>query len=157
MTHNQYIKLFSDFATNHKQINSFSNGKKQEVTSNSSTGAPTNTMWAVLQSANIADNVLSIKYSFLFGELLNKDHSNLDEVLSDQLRIAQDFVATMRLVDYEASFQIEKTTSFTPFQDEMFDNEMGGWEIEITFNSDYTSDTCQVPTSGVPTITGTVN
>ena len=157
MTHNQFIKLFSDFAANHYQINSFSNGQKEEITANSTIGTPTVTMWAIVQSANIDGNVLKIKYSFLFGDIINKDDSNLDEVLSDTLRIAQDFVATMRLTDYEASFQIEKQSAFTPFQDERFDNEMGGWEIDITFNSDYTQDTCQVPTSGTPAITGTSN
>ena len=71
MTHNQYIKLFTDFAANHTMINSFGNGGKMEVTASSAIGTPTMVMWAINQPTTIAGNVQSDKYLFLFGDIVN--------------------------------------------------------------------------------------
>ena len=138
-------------------INGFGNGGKPEVTADSAIGTPTTMMWVVNKETTITGRVQGDKYLILFGDIVNKDYTNLDEVISDTKRIALDFFGTMYQEYYEDFFQVETNGTLTPFEDEIYDNDMAGWEIEITFKQDFLYDNCQVPISSNPTILTTSN
>lgn len=156
MTHNQYIKLFRDIATNHRNINSFNTGDVWEYMANEANTLYPVTMWVVLSDNVISGKMDSPKYTFLIMDAVNKDEGNEDEVLSDTLRIAKDVIAVLRQPYYESYFQINTDITLTDFT-ERFDSEMSGWQFDLIFNQPFTYDSCQANMSSNPTITGTNN
>lgn len=156
MTHNQFIKLFNDIATNHRDINSFGSGDLWEYMANESGVNNPVTLWVMLEPNSIEGKVDRPKYTFLVMDLVNKDESNEDEVLSDTLRIAKDIIAVLRQPYYETFFKIQENITLTDFT-ERFDSEMSGWQFEMTFEQPFLYDSCQANMSSNPTITGTNN
>lgn len=156
MTHNQFIKLFEDISTNHRDINSFGTGDLWEYMANESDTVNPVTMWVMLGDNVIEEKVDRPKYTFLIMDFVNKDETNEDEVLSDTLRIAKDVISVLRQPYYESYFMIQKNITLTDFT-ERFDSEMSGWQFEITFEQPFLYDSCQANISSIPTITGTNN
>lgn len=156
MTHNQFIKLFSDIADNHRDINSFGSGDLWEYMANEGTTWKGIALWVNLMDNTIVDLVDSPKYTFLVMDSVNKDEGNEDEVLSDTLRIAKDIIAVLRQPYYEPYFQIQKNFNLNDFT-EKFDSEVSGWQFDITFNQPFIYDSCQVNITSIPTITGINN
>lgn len=156
MTHNQFIKLFTDISTNHRDINSFGSGDVWEYMANEGDTYKGVTLWVDLGENVIAEKVDSPKYTFLVMDSVNKGEENEDEVLSDTLRIAKDIIAVLRQPYYEAYFQIQKNITLSDFT-EKFDSEVSGWQFDITFNQVFIYDSCQANISSLPTIVGTNN
>jgi hypothetical protein len=76
------------------------------------------------------------------SELLWQD--NEDEVLSDQLMIAQDFISSLTnnpAVDYTLSSSV----SLQRFV-ESRDDRTAGWQATMTFEIPYSHSVCQIPT-----------
>ena len=156
MTHNQFIKLFTDIATNHRDINSFGNGDLWEYMANEEITRDPVVLWIVLNDDSIVGGVESIKYTFVVMDMVNKDNSNLDEVLSDTLRISKDIIAILRQPYYEDYFEIDKNFQLHDFN-EKFDSEFAGWQFDIAFKQPFIYDQCQANISSLPTITGINN
>lgn len=151
LTHNQYIKLFSDIATNHKDIHSFGTGDLWEYMANESDTINPVVMWVLVQPNVVSGGVDSPKYSFIIMDSVDKGEDNEDEVISDTLRIAKDVLAVLRQPYYEAFFQFDQNVTFENFT-ERFDSEMSGWQFDITFKQPFTYDGCQVNMTSFPTI-----
>jgi len=146
-TINIIIKQFEIIATNHLQINSFGIGDNWEIGANEASLTPqfwVNPTDAYMEKEN--DNYQSTVYSFNIKcyDLVNKDETNENEVLSDTLQILQDVIAEFNtnpdMMDLD--IVIDNSLSFLPFT-ERFDSEVSGWEVKIDlkqpFNSCYTS------------------
>jgi len=151
LTHNQYIKLFSDIAIAHRDINSFYTGDLDNYTANESETLNPVTLWVVINDDTIAGKVDSPKYTFVVLDFVNQDSSNLDEVYSDTLRIAKDVLSILRQPYYETFFKIEEAVTFNPFN-EKFDSDVAGWQFELTFNQSFLYDACAANTTGLPSI-----
>lgn len=153
MTHNQFIKLFRDIATAHKDINSFGTGDLWEYMANEEATLLPVTLWVVPKDNAINEFVDKPSYTFLLMDFVNKDESNEDEVLSDTNRIAKDVIAILRQPYYEDFFEIEKSFNLTNFT-ERFDSEVSGWQFDIVFKQPFIYDSCQVNQTGLPLING---
>lgn len=154
MTHNQYIKLFNDLATNHRDINSFGSGDLWEYMANESNVVLPVTMWVIIQPNAVVGGIDSVKYSVVIMDAVDKDEDNEDEVVSDTLRIAKDILAILKQPYYEEFFQIEKNVTFDNFT-ERFDSEMTGWQFDLIFKQPFTYNGCQVNMSNLPNIQNT--
>lgn len=151
LSHNQYIKLFSDIATAHRSINSYHVGDLDNYTANESDALNPVTLWVIVNDDTIEGKVDKPKYSFVVLDYVNQDSSNLDEVLSDTLRISKDVVAMLRQPYYETFFKLEESVTFNPFN-EKFDSDVAGWQFDLIFNQSFLYDACEVNTTGLPTI-----
>lgn len=142
-TINNLVKVFSDIATNHKQINSFGFGDLWEVEASGELKGVA--MWLVLGDAAINNKTLSNKFTILIMDLVNKDETNENEVLSDTLQIAIDVYTLLNDNDID-NYTIVKSPTFAPFT-ERFDNEWAGWTLEVTINQPFLNALCEVPTT----------
>ena len=151
MTHNQFIKLFTDIATNHRDIHSFGSGDLWEYMANEGATLNPVTMWVFVQPNAVVGGVDNPKYSLVIMDAVNKGEDNEDEVLSDTLRIAKDILAVLRQPYYEDFFLFEQNVTFDNFT-ERFDSEMSGWQFDITFKQPFTYNGCQVNMDNLPNI-----
>jgi hypothetical protein len=151
LSHNQYIKLFSDIAIAHRSINSYHVGDLDNYTANQNDALNPVTLWVIVNDDIIEGKVDKPKYSFVVLDYVNQDSSNLDEVLSDTLRISKDVVAMLRQPYYETFFKLEESVTFNPFN-EKFDSDVAGWQFDLIFNQSFLYDACEVNTTGLPSI-----
>lgn len=149
---NQIKKVLEDIATNHKQINSFGFGDIWEYTAKPQVHP---IMWAELKESNITvtEKQLFLSFSLYFMDLVNKDERNETEVLSDQLFTATDVISLLWSQTYEDVFFFGADVQLTPFT-EAHDDEVSGWKCDVTFRIPYLRDTCYIPSSSIPPITG---
>ena len=150
LTHNQFLKLFSDLAIAHKDINSFGAGDLWEYMANENSINPV-TMWVVTDQNGLIGKTDKPKYSFVIMDAVDKGENCENEVVSDTLRIAKDIVALLRQPYYESFFTFEQNITFDNFT-ERFDSEMTGWQFDITFNQPFLYDACVVNIDGLPVI-----
>lgn len=145
-SYNNVIDLFKAISTNHQQIKEFGSGNLSEIEGNTHLFP---LVWATPVDANTRgiDNgstALIYRFRLLCMDLVQKDRSNEQEVLSDTLRILLDFVAKFKK-DYD-DYTIEGEVKFTPFI-ERFGDDVSGWMAEIFIKVSEGLDDCAVPTN----------
>lgn len=151
-TYNQLIKWFSDFAANHYQINYFGNGDFWEaMESNQANHKLFPILWVNPTSSRIEFPYMTTSFTILCMDLVNKDESNENEVLSDMQLIMQDLKSTLDDPSYGNYFQVEKTADMTPFT-EKFSGWVTGWQMNVVIKTKWVKDRCAVPSSGAPSI-----
>lgn len=150
ITHNQIIKLFSDIATNHYQINEFGFGDTWEVGASGKINYPL--MWGTVNPSSVGDNVMLLNYSLYFLDRVKKDEGNENEVLSDQLLIAQDVFSILCSDTYSDYFVMTRSAQFSNFPTEYLDDELSGVKMDVQFRIFYDTNRCQIPQASTPTI-----
>jgi hypothetical protein len=145
ITLNQIIKQFREIATNHKQINTFGFGDLPEIGKEKDIVYPL--MWVLQKSSSIDNNDLRLKYQFFFSDLVHKDLSNNDEVLSDQLLTALDVIAQLQHSAYD--WEYTQGAQLEPFTGKWSD-EVSGWimDCEVVVPSPY--NRCAIPFDPAP-------
>lgn len=144
MTLNQLIQKLNDFATAHQQVHSFGFGDLWEIEASGAKNAVT--MWAnvVNGAVDINGKQSSIDFRVCIMDLVKKDESNENEVLSDTYLIGLDLVAYLNNNSNWDSYTIANNITMTPFT-ERFDNDWSGWIIDFTLTNRFLSDYCQIP------------
>lgn len=135
-TFNQIVDVFKYIADNHVFINSFS-----FVTELHEIAASTDTIYPALivmpEGATTESNLLHYKYNIIVADLVHKDESNENEVLSDTLQTLLDIKAWLTNNQCNG-FTLKKESTITPFT-ERWDDEVSGhvgnFELEI-WNTD---------------------
>lgn len=147
ITLNQDIELFKNFALKHKGINSFYFGDESEADTNVEIVYPF--MNVILQGSSVTDNVVSRKYMIVISDLVNKDISNINQVLSDTERICYDVPSYLRQVrnsGYLGTFRFDPNISLTDFT-ERNDDDVSGHYFDLTISSAVGNDGCNLPIS----------
>jgi hypothetical protein len=139
---NQVKEKLNLFASSHLQVNEFSMKDPLELLNNSESKYVA--MVALFQPSTIQKNIVNLKISVLFMDLVNKDLSNETEVLSDTLQIALDFRAWLDNPDFDDLFIVDDNVPIVPFY-EKGDNECTGWQMEITARISDLKDRCVIP------------
>ena len=144
MTLNQLIQKLNDFATAHQQVHSFGFGDLWEIEASGAKNAVN--MWAnvVNGAVDINGKQSSIDFRVCIMDLVKKDESNENEVLSDIYLIGLDLVAYLNNNSNWDSYTIANNITLTPFT-ERFDNDWSGWIIDFTLTNRFLSDYCQIP------------
>lgn len=145
ITLNQDIELFKNFALKHKGINSFYFGDESEADTNVEIVYPF--MNVILQSSSVTDNVVSRKYMIVISDLVNKDISNINQVLSDTERICYDVPNYLRQVSNSkllGAFKSDMNISLTDFT-ERNDDDVSGHFFDLTISSAMGNDGCNLP------------
>ena len=147
ITLNQDIELFKNFALKHKGINSFYFGDESEADTNVEIVYPF--MNVILQGSSVTDNVVSRKYIIVISDLVNKDISNINQVLSDTERLCYDVPSYLRQVrnsGYLGAFRFDPNISLTDFT-ERNDDDVSGHYFDLTISSAVGNDGCNLPIS----------
>ena len=145
ITLNQDIELFKNFALKHKGINSFYFGDESEADTNVEIVYPF--MNVILQGSSVTDNVVSRKYMIVISDLVNKDISNINQVLSDTERICYDVPSYLRQVrnsGYLGAFRFDPNIALTDFT-ERNDDDVSGHYFDLTISSAVGNDGCNLP------------
>jgi len=145
ITLNQDIELFKNFALKHKGINSFYFGDESEADTNVEIVYPF--MNVILQGSSVTDNVVSRKYMIVISDLVNKDISNINQVLSDTERICYDVPNYLRQVSNSkllGPFKFDANISLTDFT-ERNDDDVSGHFFDLTISSAMGNDGCNLP------------
>lgn len=170
-TLNQVIKRLQTIALNHAQLNpliqtepTFSHfgfgdlWDEGEILTDAGTVITERfpLVWANVQSANVtslgaqANGLVTISMQLLFMDLVHKDTTNQNDVLSDTLQIATDFITELQddteFQTYHYTVDINGTLE--PFT-ERFDEEVSGWSLNITFNIPYSANCLVVPQTSI--------
>lgn len=140
MTLNQIIKQLREIAQKHKQINTFGFGDLPEIGKTNSITYPL--MWVNQQPSTMSDNDLKLRYKIFFCDLVHKDNSNSDEVLSDQLLNALDVVAQLQHPSYEWNYT--QSANLEPFYGK-WDDEVTGWILDCELDLPNTYNRCAIP------------
>lgn len=145
ITLNQDIELFKNFALKHKGINSFYFGDESEADTNVEIVYPF--MNVILQGSSITEGVVSRKYMIVISDLVNKDISNINQVLSDVERLCYDVPSYLRQVrnsGYLGAFKFDANISLTDFT-ERNDDDVAGHFFDLTISSAIGNDGCNLP------------
>ena len=142
MTFNNVIAALENFAANHLMINSFLSGDTWDFQ------AQTNaypSMLAVTYPAVIGSGMTRMSFQIFFSDIANKDRSNVNEIHSDTLQIAQDLFAYLRDNEDELGFSLATDElSLEPFS-ESFDDVLVGWSMLLEIDLPFAGSACNLP------------
>lgn len=136
-------KMLQDIGTTHNQINTTTIGDIFEVDLVESTYP---LFHVSTSTTNFAQHTMTYNFQLIVMDLVSKDESNENDVLSDTLETIGDIIsiiknqtATFQLIpDFETEVAISPNVACEPFT-ERFDNEVSGWtaniSIEVSFNA----------------------
>jgi hypothetical protein len=142
LTLNQTIKLISDIASSHEQINTVFFGDVWEFLAQTDNTYPA--MFYSLTGSSIAAKELTMNFSLFFLDRQLQDESNENDVLSDQLLIAQDIISMLRFPKFD--WEIGDSVNLEFFTENEKDY-LAGVKADITLSFPMLSDRCQVPTN----------
>ena len=141
LTLNQTIKLISDLGSAHEQINTVYFGDVWEFLSQTDNVYPA--MFYTLTGSSISGKQLNLDFSLFFLDRQLQDESNENEVLSDQLLIAQDIISMMRYPKFDWEIGDQVTMEFFTEKEEDY---LAGVKADVTVSFPMLSDRCQGPT-----------
>lgn len=145
LTLNQDIELLEQFAIKHKAINSFYFGNESEADTDIEIVYPF--MNAILQSAVMDKGMVTRTYLIIISDLVNKDLSNLNHVISDTERICWDLPLYMRQVSNSGligSFKVNMNVSVT-HDIARNDDDVASNYFDLTISSPIGNDSCNLP------------
>lgn len=145
LTLNQDIELLSQFAVKHKGVNSFYFGNEAEADTNVEIVYPF--MNAILQNQSIENGIVSRTYLIIISDLVQKDLSNLNHVLSDTERICWDVPLYMRQVSNSGlvgSFKVDMNINVTS-DTSRNDDDVASNYFDLTISSPLGNDACNLP------------
>lgn len=139
MTYNQIITLFRGITNSSKLINSFGTGELWEIEGNIKPGTRYPLIWVVPVSATVTNQTVNRTFTFLCMDMVNKDKSNEQEVLSDTELGLQDFIKVLRM-ESDSYTLLNEPTMF-PFIEE-FGDWCAGWRVDFEIETDFNSNDC---------------
>jgi hypothetical protein len=142
VTLNQLIDKLQTIATNHEQLNSFFFGDIADLGADSPIQYPV--LYADVAPSNFSYKVIGLNLQMMVMDIVKKDLSNENDVLSDCLQIIEDVIIELR--NPSEIFLIQDSISLTPFSDSQGD-EVSGWTANITISIPSNYNSCAVPSN----------
>ena len=100
------------------------------------------------ETATYDTSSLTYTFQFIVMDLVKKDESNEEEVLSDMLQVIGDVLSVLLNTDFDDDFldfrqviQIQQNITCEPFT-ERFDNEVTGWTAGINIVVEFNASAC---------------
>lgn len=147
-TLNNIIQFQQDFATNHRQINSFIFAPTSEFDSLEQIKYPL--LLVDVESCSQKEQEENFIFRVIICDQIKPDLRNEQDVLSDCKLMLNDFVAYFRQTKFSEYFSIETDFSSDCFT-KGFADDVAGWDCKITFKKYLDLDLCGIPMAGVPT------
>jgi len=149
-TVNQLISVFKDIAKRHYQINGFGIGDNWEIGASEAKMHPV--LWinpiaaSMPESENVGYKTFEIDFEVRVFDLVNKDESNENDVLSDTIDTLKDIITEFKGHPYYVNSQLNivNDIDFDPFTEE-FDEEVSGWVAELSLKTPVLTSWCGLP------------
>lgn len=151
-TLNQHIKLFSDFATNHKQVNSFGFGDAwewYEKLKGDGEKLVYPSMFVAPGNSVLQEGLHYREYTFFFCDLLRHAEQNENDALSDMELVALDFI-TFLVKGSVGAQSGAKNATLTPFTERGTDYVVG-YEVTIQLRQQFEYEDCAIPMTTIDT------
>lgn len=140
-TLNQIVESLKDIGSKHAQINTVKYGDFQNFLDDKDIKYPL--MFISYPTPSISGKELTYRFSFLFADLVLKEMSNVEEVISDQMEIALDVYSL--LSDNKHPWQYPTAASFEQIFDDSTPEWLGGCSMNVAITIPFAYDRCQVP------------
>jgi hypothetical protein len=147
LTLNQDIELLKNFALKHKGINSFYFGNESESDTEINIEYPF--MNAILQNQSLENGLVTRTYLIIMSDLVQKDKSNINHVLSDTERLCWDLPLYMRQVSNSGllgAFKVNMNVNVTS-DTGRDDDDVACNYFDLTISSAIGNDSCSLPIS----------
>ncbi len=136
------IKLYEEIAEANTYIKTFTFGDIFEIDLNDTAYALSHLS---IENANYTQHELSYSFKLYIMDLVSKDESNEEDVLSDTLQVIGDFISQFKhstlYGDMENDYRFSENVNCTPFT-ERFDNEVSGWVADINITVSFNASAC---------------
>ena len=149
MTLNQIFKIIEGFANSHSNINTVIFGANSEI---DNSDVDRILMWYDVSQGNTDGTQLNYSFELAFLDVLNPDLSNLKDIMSDTLQVAQDISAAIYNYDGDVEFDLPKKSSIQPVEHKYL-SDYAGHTLSFTINTPYEWNECWVPERTTPTPT----
>lgn len=147
-TFNNIIDLFKTFVENHYQLQRFGNGEIADIEELISKEQSFPILWSNLIDITYpSENLKSFRFNILIFDILKNDKSNEQEIWSDSVQIAEDFI---RYLKWNASnyYDVIDNSTINIFT-ERFSDFVGGCNLNITIQTDSNlQNDCGIPMDG---------
>lgn len=142
ITINQYIKLFTDFFEQHRQINTILTGDDFNFNADSEVVYPVSHIEYVTQS--ISDQFIQHQFEIIIGDLFDPNINNAEvEIYNDCNLIAADFIDYFAN-QYDEDYEINEQVSLNKFTDSNVDR-VAGVVFVVTFQQFREANDCIIP------------
>lgn len=145
VTLEQLYNLFREVGKKHKHINTTTVGDIFEVDLVETTYP---LMHIGTQTASFSRAQLTYRFQVIVMDLVSKDESNEEEVLSDMLQVIGDVLSGLLNKDFDTAYndfrqevRISESISCEPFT-ERFDNEVTGWTATVDIAVGFDASAC---------------
>lgn len=144
MTLNNVISELNLIATNHYQINHFFFGNEFDFASSGTVDCPA--MIVSLLPHTYNQSTLTYNFKIYIGDLVHKDLSNKNEVLSDSLLTCLDIIYKLQDTNYDWILSNINSITLNDFEDS-FDCELYGYWFQISLKESKPFNRCAIPST----------
>lgn len=156
ITFKQILTYFSQIGYNHEQIRSFGWGDFKQLTMDVETKIEPlyPRMYIVPGPVDLKTNEINYSFSIVIADIINENQDNLEEVLSDNLSIAQDIFTvfhqsyTERSGNFSNFVVADFEPDVVPFI-EQYETTLGGWTMNLKLSQPFDYNSCLVPLKNV--------
>lgn len=146
LTLNQNIEILKNFTSKHRSLNSYFHEGVNKLESN--VDSPTYPkLESILESMDNTSDMFSCKFKIFISDLINKDKTNKDQVISDCTLIANDFLYYIRKIVKDATFpgfKCSKDIQLTDYIENGTDED-GGVFFDFTMTGHIGNYSCNLP------------
>jgi len=143
MTLNQLIKKIEDIGNAHQQIKTTFYGSAFDFLSKGSDALYPAFLFDI-NNASINGKTLTVSFSFFFMDRMLPEETDYQDVVSDQLQIAQDIIAQLSYNDFD--FDLQESVTLNTFIENTPDL-LAGWQTDVSLDLPYIYNRCEVPTT----------
>ena len=140
----QLLNKIELFCTNHGQIKSFGTGSYFKI---DTTHRDYPLLWVTPQPSYIKGNSVELSLTIMVADILDGEESNLVDVWSDALSIAEDFVSYFSTWTgyYDEGLRLDESSVYVePFY-HVLDNEVAGYFMKVLFIIPIPQNYCDIP------------
>lgn len=139
MTYNQIISLFRGIVTASKYLQTFGTGELWEMEGIIKPGIKYPLLWCQPITSVVEQQRKIITFRFLCMDIVNKDKTNEQEVLSDTMLGIEDLIKVLRMESDNYTLITDPTLE--PFIEE-FADWCAGWRTDLQIEFDFNSNDC---------------
>lgn len=143
MTLNQVIKKIEDIGNAHQQVKTTFYGSAFDFLSKGSDALYPAFLFDI-NNASINGKTLTVSFSFFFMDRMLPEETNYQDVISDQLLVAQDIIAQLSYNDFD--FELQQSVTLNSFMENTPDL-LAGWQTDVSLDLPYIYNRCEVPTT----------
>lgn len=141
---NQIVEKLEVIQQSHKILKGFRFCDVSDLEAENSLRYPL--LWCDVMPSNFSTKVITLNIQISVLDIVKKDLSNERDVLSDCLQLLSDVINELRNPSNGDNFIIEDSLQATPIKDS-YQDEVAGWNCQISFNIMNPYNRCEVPTN----------